>query len=123
VPIVLFFGLESFMFPIHFFSVRSSVAASSTASNWDDKPEHCQLFGIQWKHQIEEVFFMFHTELIQNTFSGAAAKEDVAAIIRHHRIQASPGYRAAAQYVLEELRRAGLETTIESYPASYQTSF
>ena len=66
---------------------------------------------------------MFHTELIQHTFSGAAAKEDVAAIIRHHRIQASPGYRAAAQYVLEELRYAGLEAAIESYPASYRTSF
>jgi hypothetical protein len=66
---------------------------------------------------------MFYTDLIQQTFSGTAAKEDVAAIIRHHRIQASPGYRAAARYVLAELRHAGLEATIESYPASYQTSF
>ena len=66
---------------------------------------------------------MFHTDLIQQTFSGAAAKEDVAAIIGHHRIQASPGYRAAAHYVLEELRKAGLEAAIESYPANYKTAF
>jgi len=66
---------------------------------------------------------MFYTDLIQRTFSGAAAKEDVATVIRHHRIQASPGYRAAAGYVLEELRRAGLEATIERYPANYKTSF
>ena len=66
---------------------------------------------------------MFHTDLIKQTYSGAAAKEDVAAIIRHHRIQASPGYRAAAHYVLDQLHQAGLEATIESYPANYQTAF
>jgi aminopeptidase-like protein len=61
--------------------------------------------------------------IIRKEYSGTAAKEDVAAIIRHHRIQASPGYRGAAQYVLDELQKAGLEAHIETYPANYQTKF
>lgn len=60
---------------------------------------------------------------IRQAYSGVAAKEDVAAVIRHHRIQASPGYRAAAYYVLGELQKAGLTAEIESYPANYQTKF
>ncbi|MFQ5437120.1 MAG: DUF4910 domain-containing protein, partial [Anaerolineae bacterium] len=47
----------------------------------------------------------------------------VAAIIRHHRIQASPGYRAAARYVLSELQKAGLDAAIETFPADTQTKF
>jgi aminopeptidase YwaD len=62
-------------------------------------------------------------ETIQQAYSGRAAKEDVAAVIRHHRIQASPGYRAAAKYVLEELQLAGLEAEIETYPADFRTQF
>ena len=61
--------------------------------------------------------------IIRQEYSGTAAKEDVAAIIRHHRIQASPGHRAAAQYVLGELQKAGLEAHIETYPADYATKF
>jgi aminopeptidase-like protein len=62
-------------------------------------------------------------ETINQAYSGQAAKEDVAAVIRHHRIQASPGYRAAAGYVLEELLLAGLEAEIETYPANFETQF
>ncbi len=61
--------------------------------------------------------------LIRQEYSGTAAKEDVAAISRHHRIQASPGYRAAAEYVLTELQNAGLDAHIETYPANYETKF
>lgn len=60
---------------------------------------------------------------IHRAYSGQAAQEDVAAIIRHHRIQASPGYRAAAEYVLRELQNAGLEACIETAPANHQTTF
>ena len=60
---------------------------------------------------------------IRQSYSGQVAKDDIAAISRHHRIQASPGYRAAAEYVLDELERAGLQATIEIYPADYQTKF
>ena len=61
--------------------------------------------------------------VIRKTFSGQAAKDDVAAIVCHHRIQASPGYRDAAGYVLGELRKAGLEAHIEAFPADRQTTF
>lgn len=60
---------------------------------------------------------------IRKTYSGLAAKSDVAEIVRHHRIQASPGYRAAAAYVHTELQRAGLDTELESFPADAHTSF
>ena len=67
--------------------------------------------------------FIATLKKITEAFSGEAAKADVAEIIRHHRIQASPGYRAAATYVLDELTRAGINASIESYPANYQTKF
>ncbi len=60
---------------------------------------------------------------IRQAYSGERAKEDVADISRHHRIQASPGYRAAANYVLRELQEAGLEARLEAYPANYRTKF
>ncbi len=60
---------------------------------------------------------------IRQTYSGQAAKNDVAAIARHHRIQASPGYRAAAEYVHHELHRAGLDAHIEAFTADHRTSF
>jgi aminopeptidase YwaD len=52
------------------------------------------------------------------TVSGDAALQDVAVLSQHHRIQASPGYRAAAQYVATELQSAGLLVRTLSYPAN-----
>jgi hypothetical protein len=63
------------------------------------------------------------TAAIRAAFSGLSAKEMVASIIRHHRIQASPGYRDAANLLLRELQQAGLRATIERYPADYNSSF
>ncbi len=60
---------------------------------------------------------------IRRAYSGQRAREDVAAISRHHRIQASPGYRAAANYILDECLKADLQAQIETYPANYQTKF
>jgi len=60
---------------------------------------------------------------IRQVYSGQAAKDDVAALARYHRIQASPGFRSAAQYVLRELQNAGLEARIETFPADHQTNF
>ena len=60
---------------------------------------------------------------IRKAYSGPAAKDDVAAIILHHRIQASPGYRAAAEYVLRGLKNAGLDAHIETFPANDKTKF
>jgi len=60
---------------------------------------------------------------IRKACSGQAAKDDVAAIICHHRIQASPGFRSAAEYALRGLQNAGLEAHIETFPADHQTAF
>ena len=49
-------------------------------------------------------------DLFHEALSGERAKEHVIAITRHHRIQGSRGYRAAAQHVIEELRRCGYAT-------------
>jgi len=46
-------------------------------------------------------------DLFHESLSGERAKEHVIAITRHHRIQGSRGYRAAAQYVIGELGRCG----------------
>ncbi len=67
-------------------------------------------------------------DLLRESLSGELAKEHVIQITRHHRIQGSRGYRAAAQYVLEQLRSFGYsdkDATIESFKSdgrvSYQT--
>lgn len=44
--------------------------------------------------------------------------DNVQTIIRHHRIQASPGYRAAAQECLATLQRNGVAARIVEYPAT-----
>ena len=46
--------------------------------------------------------------ILQQECSGAAAYQVVADISRYHRIQASPGFRQAAEYVHERLAEAGL---------------
>ena len=58
-----------------------------------------------------------HTDLIRRSYRGEAAHRHVTAISQHHRIQASPGYRAAAGYVAAQLEAAGLEVAIRRYPA------
>ena len=65
---------------------------------------------------------------LHEALSGELAKEHVIEITRYHRIQGSRGYRAAAQYVLAQLRECGFseqDASIESFPAdgkvTYQT--
>jgi len=60
---------------------------------------------------------------IWNACSGKMAYQHVLSISRFHRIQASPGYRQAAHYVMNECKAAGIECWIESYPANTRTSF
>ncbi|HEV8538626.1 MAG TPA: M28 family peptidase, partial [Bacteroidota bacterium] len=67
-------------------------------------------------------------DLFHEALSGEMAKEHVIAITRHHRIQGSRGYRAAAQYVLGKLKEYGFsekDAYIESYKSDgkvqYQT--
>jgi aminopeptidase YwaD len=66
--------------------------------------------------------------LLHEELSGELAKENVIAITRHHRIQASRGYLQAAEWVLAQLRAHGFDEEhawIESYPSDgkihYQT--
>ncbi len=54
---------------------------------------------------------------IRDEVSGAAAARAVAEIARFHRIQASPGFRQAAEWVCQEALRAGLSAGIISFPA------
>lgn len=62
-------------------------------------------------------------DAIGRAYSGAAAKRYTAIIARYHRIQASPGYRAAAEWLLAALRDAGLDASIERYPANLNERF
>ncbi len=60
---------------------------------------------------------------IKGELSGARAFHHVEEVIRHHRIQASPGFRDAAQYCLSALKKAGIEGEILSYPSDSSTAY
>jgi len=62
-------------------------------------------------------------EPIWQACSGEAAWQTVADLSRIHRIQASPGYRQAAELVHRRLAAAGMDAKIHSYPANEQTHF
>lgn len=68
---------------------------------------------------------MFHTTLntIRQAYSGDAAKDQVAIISRLHRIQASPGLRAAAHVVFDQLQAWGLAPEYLQVPATADTRF
>ncbi len=63
------------------------------------------------------------TDPIRRTYRGDAAHRHVTAISQHHRIQGSPGYRAAAEYVAAQLEAAGLTVAIRRYPADGRARF
>ena len=56
-------------------------------------------------------------------FSGTSALEVVGDIVRFHRIQASPGFRAAAEHCAGLLRDAGVQTEILRFPANFATHY
>ncbi len=60
---------------------------------------------------------------VKGCYSGPAAAEHVASISQYHRIQASPGYRAAAAYCLKQLRAWGVDAEVLSFPADERTSY
>lgn len=60
---------------------------------------------------------------LSTAVSGEVAWQNVAEISRYHRIQASPGYRAAASYVAAELEAVGLAVRVLSYPANPEASY
>ncbi|MCX7682350.1 MAG: DUF4910 domain-containing protein [Anaerolineae bacterium] len=68
---------------------------------------------------------MFHKlwSAIYHEVSGVAAARSVAEIARFHRIQASPGFRRAAEWVCEEASRAGLLASLNTFPADPTARF
>ena len=60
--------------------------------------------------------------VIANEVSGERALSLVAAIASHHRIQSSPGFRAAAELCERTARGYGLETELCTYKADGRTS-
>lgn len=63
-----------------------------------------------------------HTlKIIRPEVSGERAFRHVEEVVRHHRIQASPGFRDAANYCLQAFRKIGVEAVLESYPASFSS--
>ena len=62
-------------------------------------------------------------EAVRREVSGARALEDVRAIARFHRVQASPGLDEAAEWVAGALAQAGLAVEHERAPADGRTRF
>ena len=62
-------------------------------------------------------------EVVRREVSGARALEDVRAIARFHRVQASPGLDEAAEWVAGALAQAGLAVEHERAPADGRTRF
>ena len=58
-------------------------------------------------------------KVIRPEVSGERAFRHVEEVVRHHRIQASPGFRDAANYCMQALQKIGVEATLESYPATF----
>lgn len=60
---------------------------------------------------------------IEAEFSSFNAHRILAGIIRYHRIQASPGFRKAAEYAAEVLKKAGFTPEIISFPSDGKTHY
>ena len=60
---------------------------------------------------------------VKQSYSGIAAKNHVAALAQFHRMQGSPGFRAAAKYCLGQLRSWGIEAEVVPFPANTHTTY
>ena len=58
---------------------------------------------------------------LTGTLSGVRAKAHVTEIARYHRIQASPGYDDAVDYVQVALHQIGIDASVSSFPADGRT--
>ena len=66
---------------------------------------------------------MFHDLLarVRAEVSGEKALDMVRALTRHHRVQASPGFDAASEWLARQLEAAGLRVEIEHVPGDGRT--
>ncbi len=75
----------------------------------------------------QERGFLVKKELfnaVAGEYSGEAALENVKGITRFHRVQASPGYDQAAQWVMERLRAYGIQDIeLEKFPSDGKTLY
>ncbi len=62
-------------------------------------------------------------QLVGAELSGINAKQYAADIARFHRIQASPGFHEAVEYVREALEELGYSVTVHKYPADGRTLY
>ncbi len=60
---------------------------------------------------------------LEKEVSGEIALNFVSEISRHHRIQASPGMRAAVRYAVETMNGFGLDTKVHEHPADGETYY
>lgn len=60
---------------------------------------------------------------VEGYLSGERAYQNAGGIAGFHRIQASQGYRDAARYCLELLRREKIDAEIQTFPANERTTF
>ncbi len=60
-------------------------------------------------------------DFIANELSGVRAKDAVSEIARFHRLQASPGYDAAVEWIVGALDDAGIGATIQRFAADGET--
>jgi aminopeptidase YwaD len=65
----------------------------------------------------------FLADLFRQHYRADLAHRHVVAISQYHRIQASPGFRAAATYVADQTARAGLRVSMRRYPADGRHAF
>ncbi len=64
-----------------------------------------------------------YTALIMEKVSKKRLLQNVNDVARFHRIQASTGFRAAAEFCKEKLKLWGIEAQIQSYPADEEVIF
>ena len=62
-------------------------------------------------------------EELKRALSGERALNYVSELVRYHRIQASPGFHAAAEWVISKLEEFGLTSRLLTFPASYSTRY
>ncbi|RXI96502.1 DUF4910 domain-containing protein [Anaerobacillus alkaliphilus] len=67
--------------------------------------------------------FEQYKKLIEEELSGRQAFRYAERIAQYHRIQASPGYREAANQIMNLLKRDGVEAELVSYPAKFGDRF
>ncbi|MHC4606264.1 MAG: DUF4910 domain-containing protein [Planctomycetota bacterium] len=63
------------------------------------------------------IFDMQLVHAVCDTFSGSQAKREVEQLSQFHRIQASPGFHAAAKHVMARLKEIGVRTRMHRFPA------